>query len=218
MVTYTENKKFAFIDGLRFCRDEKTGYYLNAKTHKRLHRYVYEKVNGAIPDGYHVHHIDHDKGNNEPNNLALMTGSQHLHLHGVEMTDEQREWRRNNVITKAVPAAKAWQGSAAGRAWHKIHYENMKDALHARKTKICIQCGREFEGLLANTNVFCSNACKSAWRRKAGVDDEQRVCIVCGKQFMVNRYSKAKCCSRSCGNRLQHKNRGHKTTPIPTSL
>ena len=212
MVTYTEDKKFAYFDGLRFCRDEKTGYYLNARTHKRLHRYVYEKENGAIPDGYHVHHIDHDKGNNEPDNLALMTGSQHLKLHGEEITDEQREWRRNNVITKAVPAAKAWQGTEAGRAWHKKHYENMKDALYARKQRTCKQCGATFSGTLSDKNCFCSNACKSAWRRAAGLDEEQRVCAVCGKLFTVNRYSKTKCCSRSCGNRMWHKEHGHKTT------
>lgn len=214
MVTYTEDKKFAFFDGLRFCRDEQTGYYLNAKSHKRLHRYVYEKENGVIPDGYHVHHIDHDKGNNEPDNLALMTGRQHLHLHGVEITDEQREWRRNNVITKAVPAAKAWQGSAAGRAWHKIHYENMKEALYARKERTCKQCGATFSGVLNDKNCFCSNACKSAWRRATGMDDEQRICAVCGQPFMVNRYKKTECCSRSCANRVRAKTLGYKTTPV----
>lgn len=214
MVTYTEDKKFAYFDGLRFCRDEQTGYYLNAKTHKRLHRYVYEKENGAIPDGYHVHHIDHDKGNNEPENLALMTMSQHLRLHGADLTDEQREWRRNNVITKAVPAAKAWQGTEAGRAWHKALYSMTKDKLHAEKTYICENCGKEYRGIEQGRNRFCSNACKSAWRRAAGLDDEQRICTVCGKPFTVNHYAKKQTCSRSCANRVRAKTLGYKTTPV----
>ena len=212
MVTYSENKKYAFFDGLRFCRDEKTGYYLNSTIRKRLHRYVFEKMHGEIPKGYHVHHADHNKENNEPDNLMLLTGSQHEKLHGLEMTEEERAWCRNNIIENAVPAAKEWHNTSEGSEWHKKHYESMKDALHARETKQCKQCGKTFNGTIKKTNVFCSNACRAAWRRKTGVDDEERICLVCGRPFKVNRYSKTKCCSGGCANRLRHANRSHQET------
>ena len=85
MVTYSQDKKYAYFNNLKFCKDEKTGYYLNSTMHKRLHRYVYEYVNGKIPEGLQIHHKDHDKGNNEPENLELLTKRQHVKRHSDEM-------------------------------------------------------------------------------------------------------------------------------------
>lgn len=48
------------------------------------------------------------------------------------------------------------------------------------------------------TDKFCSNNCKSAYRRKSGVDNEERICKICGEIFITNKYSKAKVCSKKC--------------------
>jgi hypothetical protein len=45
------------------------------------HRYVLFEL-GVDIDGMHVHHIDHDKTNNDPSNLETMTASEHHRLHG----------------------------------------------------------------------------------------------------------------------------------------
>ena len=121
MIEYSEDSKVAKIDGYRFIRDDKTGYYLCTQIpgNKRLHRYVWEKYNGTISDGYHVHHKDHDKANNSIDNLELLSASEHSRLHGIELTEDQREWRRNNVVNNAVPAAKAWHSTDEGKEWHK---------------------------------------------------------------------------------------------------
>ena len=81
-VFYEQNGKYAVVDGIRFCRDDKTGYYLNSTLKLRLHRYVYERAYGTIPTGYEVHHIDHNRNNNEPENLKLVTVEEHKRIHG----------------------------------------------------------------------------------------------------------------------------------------
>jgi len=40
---------------------------------KMAHRIVWEKENGAIPDGYFIHHKDGNKQNNNINNLETQT-------------------------------------------------------------------------------------------------------------------------------------------------
>ena len=69
--------------------------------------------------------------------------------------------------------------------------------------KTCEHCGQPFECsfLLRDRQRFCSNACKSAWRRAQKLDHEERICPVCFEPFMVNHYSKKQCCSRLCAQR-----------------
>lgn len=38
--------KYQEYNGVIFCRDEKTGYYLNSTLRVRMHRYVWEKKRG----------------------------------------------------------------------------------------------------------------------------------------------------------------------------
>lgn len=203
MIQYFENNDVAIFDDLAFRRDRKTGYYLNAKTHKRLHVYVWEHYNGEIPNGYHVHHKDFDKSNNEIDNLQLLSPKEHMKLHGKSWDKERYEKQIENLNENARPKALEWHGSETGRQWHKEHYEQMKDKLYERKTFICEQCGKEFESINHGVNRFCSGACKAAHRRKSGVDNETRKCEWCGREYVTNKYSKSKTCSRSCRNFLR---------------
>lgn len=187
---------YAIVDSLRFRKDKKTGYYLstyiNGKRY-RLHRYLYEKYKGNIPKGYEVHHKDHNKDNNNLNNLVLLSTKEHKLLHGRELTKEQREFYKNNLNEKARPKAIEWHKSEEAKEWHKEQY---KKTLGNRKPQklICEQCGKEYEVINNGTNRFCSNKCKSAWRRESGIDNETRKCIICGEEYICNKYSKkAKC-------------------------
>lgn len=203
VVKYIDGGKRAIFGELIYTRDDKTGYYLNSTIHKRLHRAVYEHFNGRVPEGCHVHHIDHNRANNEPENLTALSKAEHNRVHAAEMTEETRERLRDNIRTRAVPAAAEWHKSAAGHEWHLRHYEQTKDAMHRRGEKTCEQCGRVFLGALNGTTRFCSNACKSAYRRKLGGDDVIRTCKWCGKSFAANRYAKTRTCSRNCANHLR---------------
>ena len=56
--------KYQEFDGVRYCRDERTGYYLSSTHRKRMHVAVWEAHNGPIPEGYDVHHENLDKSDN----------------------------------------------------------------------------------------------------------------------------------------------------------
>ena len=202
------NKKTQIFNGVKFTRDDETGYYLNSTIRKRMHVYVWEFYNGKVPKGFEVHHKDFDRSNNDISNLQLMTATEHKRYHGENQSAELLQFRRENLATKARPKANEWHGSEEGREWHKAHYAEMGDKLHERVTKTCKQCGKEFQGL--SYNLFCSNACKSAYRRKTGVDNVERICKVCGKTFTTNRYTKVQTCSYHCRAVLISENRRSK--------
>lgn len=48
-----------------------------------LHRDVWRHFRGAIPDGYDIHHIDHDKSNNTIDNLQCLPKAEHAHRYNL---------------------------------------------------------------------------------------------------------------------------------------
>ena len=207
MVQYFDNGEIACFNGNSFRIDKKTGYYLSSKPignrRKRLHICVWEAENGEVPKGYHVHHADHDKTNNEISNLVLLTASEHLKLHGESWTDERKQQAAANLIEKAIPKAVEWHKSEAGRAWHAEHASKLAEEWEYR-TYTCSNCGKEFQSRKIQknqTNGFCSNRCKSAYRRKMGYDDIIKVCKVCGKEYYGNKYQNTSRCPECRNNR-----------------
>jgi len=201
MIEYIDG--YAFVDGYKFKRDLKTGYYLSSnkigKSRKRLHVYIWEKYNGTIPKGYQVHHIDKDKDNNNIDNLRLLEKKEHMLLHGRTMSEERKKELRRILNIKARPLAGEWHKSDEGRAWHSKHAKEQSEKTEPKKY-ICDYCGNLFEtkkAYKAGTNKFCSNKCKSAFRRKSGSDNVIKICEGCGKEFYANKYQKTKYCE-SC--------------------
>ena len=171
-----------------------------------LHREVWSEVHGPVPDGFEVHHRDHNRSNNSLGNLELLEGTEHARHHALSPENRQRVLEQLPV---ARERAKEWHQSEEGREWHKEQYKRTADALNAREERTCEECGTMFLGLLGKPerNRFCSPNCKAKARRKSGVDNEERTCQVCGKAFMINKYWTTKTCSRSCGRQLQENNR-----------
>ena len=56
------------------------------------HRWIWTHFNGAIPEGYEVHHRDSNKENNNINNLELVTKQQNV----------DRKTNRGNVRQKST--------------------------------------------------------------------------------------------------------------------
>lgn len=184
------NPKYIEYNGLRFCKDEKTGYYLNSTIRKRLHRYVWEQEVGEIPKGCHIHHIDGDKSNNSINNLTIITASGHARLHGAEA--ERKKIMKANIDKARVYAIK-WHKSEEGRKWHSEQSTGHKMKRYAKK---CEVCGKEYQG--TKIQRFCSSACKAKFRRDSGADDIKRICPICGKEFMTERFKPNTYCSKKC--------------------
>jgi len=136
------------FNGITFYRTNPNDYFRHSKNGKviLMHRYVWEFYNCPIPKGYHIHHKDGNKANNDISNLELLKGTEHWKLHSKLLTDEEREWKRQNIITNAVPKASEWHKSDAGREWHREQYKKTKDALHRVHTRICLNCGCEYTG------------------------------------------------------------------------
>lgn len=196
------SEKFQYFNNVKFTRDNKTGYYLNSTLRKRMHRYVWEYYNGDIPKGFQIHHIDHDKSNNDISNLEMITRTKHMKIHANEHVRDCYDEIIENLNKNARPKASEWHSSKKGIEWHKKHYEKMKDKLYVKREFTCKQCGKKFTSTY-HLSKFCSNKCKSKWRRENGLDDETRECCICGKKFTVNKYSKAKTCGRECAAKLR---------------
>ena len=206
MVQYFENGDLAFFNGVYFRRDKKTGYFLSStKPRKRLHVYVCLFYNGKFPKSYQIHHIYCNKNNNEIDNLKLISKSEHAVLHGSMLTDKQKEERKINLQKNATPKAAEWHKTNEGKEWHSKHAKATFINMPFKKY-VCSFCGKEFETKNRygkNQNTFCSNACKSAYRRKMGVDNITKICEKCGSEYIANKYQKTKRCPscRRCKNR-----------------
>lgn len=201
-------------NGRKYSRKE-NGYYYNCSTRKHLHQAIWIDNNGPIPEGYEIHHIDFNKENNDISNLACITKEEHHKIHKEALTDEQRQWKRDNLIKNAIPKASEWHKSKEGSEWHSNHAKRMNEqgklSFSKREELICSCCGKHYIGVMNHTkrnaenNTFCSNACKARYlRHKRSMDkSDERVCISCGQKFMTSKWSKSKTCSKSCAVKLR---------------
>jgi len=68
---------FVIFQGNKYTK-RANGYYACTKGNRGyLHVAIWESVNGKIPDGHDLHHIDHDKAHNVIENLELYTKAEH---------------------------------------------------------------------------------------------------------------------------------------------
>ena len=158
------SEKYQYFNGLKFTRDDKTGYYLNSTIRKRMHRYVWEFYNGPIPKGYHIHHIDGDKSNNDISNLAMTEGKKHVAEHSKKWHEEHQE-QTKEIMEKMQKEAVKWHESNEGKKWHKEHYKKeIKTKLNPEQIKRCACCGKEFVSKTVHGR-FCSGKCKTKYGR-----------------------------------------------------
>ena len=116
------------------CKLNSNGYYQITSrgegNHKKyLHRLLFEKFYGEIPDGYIVHHKNENRADNCILNLQLMKKGEHSTHHqlGKKYTDEQ-------LLKRAVPNStgyfrvhkKVRQDCVQGFTYEYQYYEGNK--------------------------------------------------------------------------------------------
>lgn len=128
-----------------------------------------------------------------------MAASDHLRMH---MTEEKR--KRSSVWAGEIRhLTKEWHASEEGRLWHKLHALKNKFGKNEPRDMECEVCGSGYKTTKLHMSRFCTNACKSVWRRNSGLDDSPRKCKKCNQEFICNKYAKTLYCSRSCANKLK---------------
>lgn len=186
----------------KFYLDKKTGYWISSACPKiRAHVWVWNNIHGKVPKGYHIHHKDEDKSNNQIDNLELIERSRHMSIH---MQDPIKRQRAKEMADKYRHLTKAWHASPEGLAWHKLH--GIKGWKNRKELEITCKICNEKCLTKSYNQEFCSNKCKSQWRRDSGIDNIEKKCVICDKTFNINKYSKQKCCDLSCAAKYRWRN------------
>lgn len=196
-------------DGKKWTRNDRGYYIVSCKKYvgkKWLHQYVYEKEIGPIPKGCHIHHIDKNKDNNDISNLELVNPLEHGHRHTYRDNPERIKKQIEHLDRIRPKETYKWsqEPDLEKREKHRATHKAAMALIEPVKY-ICENCGKEFMNTPNGIHRFCTNACKSAHRRRTGCDNKNRICTNCGITFKVNYYSKTKTCSRHCGNVMRAK-------------
>ena len=167
-------------------------YFYSHKT--LLHRRIYERFVGPIPEGMQVHHIN-GYNDNRPEALMLISTAEHTALH-QKLSDRcfgRESWSSSEKAEKIM----AYHASEAGQKHHsRTIRKNWKDGIF-KCTAVCVDCGKEFTANIS-TAQRCPG-CKKEHRRalkrqsyhnkKKGVETPDqnsldRVCVICGKHVV----------------------------------
>jgi len=85
------------FDGLWFSKDQRSGYFWHKtpdKTSISLHKYKWEKHHRKpTPEGFVIHHKDHDNLNNDVSNLECVSISAHARYHMEKRIAEGYDWK-----------------------------------------------------------------------------------------------------------------------------
>lgn len=173
-----------------------------------LHRYLWERAHGAIPEGHHVHHIDGDPLNNDLGNLACIPHAHHVAEHHDERVKRGSTPGQLVHLNRIRPLAAAWHASLEGRQWH-VEHGKQSWLKREPRSYTCECCGKAFESLRYGDVKYCSPRCGSrAWQRankrpsryKPLGAPEKRQCECCGAEYQPARRTKRALCSKQCRN------------------
>ena len=181
MVYYSEDKKYAFFNGVKYSIADK-GYYRatlkeNAKNPNisRLHRAVWFCQFGEIAEGFDVHHKDENKSNNNIENLVLVEHGKHsvTHIEGSLGKTWHNKPTQQYVCTLCGEMFQSnhFYGERQNRfcsqyCANKQWSLDNRSKKNTEETKICPHCKKEFVTTIEK-QVYCKNMCGQAERTLA---------------------------------------------------
>lgn len=197
--------------GISF-RKRKEGHYFTPML--SIYRFVWLYYYGEVPERTIIHHIDHNKDNNDISNLVPMFPENHRKHHAKDGHKQPLK----AVLTCSI-CGKTYQGFYTGQNKYCPDCRKKRERERARakrqpkppkppkppRVRQCVVCGKQFE--LKPTESFlkgrktCSDECLIQLCGYAKTVDRRRICEVCGKPF--ERFHKQqKTCSPECGKKL----------------
>lgn len=184
------------------------GHFSNNENPIYLHRYIWEKRNGPIPEGHDVHHDDNDTLNNEPDNLVCLPEGDHRRLHADERRGQPASEKQRRHLESIRPLSAEWHRSEEGRQWHRLNAQrSWEDREPVVAPAPCEACGAEFETYRPEKARYCSITCRNRdyerknprpSRYKKLRQPEPRLCEVCGEEYQPLRRTARSLCSRKC--------------------
>lgn len=126
---------FVEFNGRRYFFQRVHGYYKTSRQHggRLLHRDVWEAAHGPIPAGWHVHHIDEDRGNNDLSNLQAVSPRDHKRIHGPTGTV------LDDGATRSLRRRAEW-------------------AQRQPRDVVCVECGATYQST-GQRAKFCGRRC-----------------------------------------------------------
>ena len=202
-------RKIQYYKGIKFVRYDNQKYYVASigGGNVLLHRFIWLCERGAIPDGYDVHHIDHDFDHNEISNFELLTRSEHIKKHFEESSEEFKKQTRDNM-RKARSSQKCIDSYKTPEFRKKMSEQAKRLWKEGKMTKpntyICEVCGKEYtRRSKPAAHRFCSYECQRVYEKTP----IKKICCICGKEYTSFIGSVGNTCSRSCACKLNHKHR-----------
>lgn len=100
---------------------------------RNRHQRIWELFNNKnIPSGYHIHHIDGNRKNNNPENLLCVSPQEHydIHLKQYKETGSSKDFAACNFLSKEINGHKKLQSPRLGV---KMSEESRKKMSKAKK-------------------------------------------------------------------------------------
>lgn len=160
--------------------------YCQAWDGHQLHRDIWESIHGPLQPDYIVHHIDHDRSNNSPENLQAIPWGEHskIHWNARKSNPMQRICAYCGKDFQAVQLTAMYcsiqcnynayylahsnENKVKCRAYWAAHKDKINAERRAERSlekksllqKVCSECGKGFQTVHPHAK-YCSPVCKS---------------------------------------------------------
>jgi hypothetical protein len=130
---------------------------LNDGSHGLEHRIVFNYIKGFLKENYHIHHLDGNKHNNNPNNLQQISKEKHCSItkpqNGEKISQTLKIFNAKNKKLKKCPVCKkivmmSYKQTYCSKKCQQNFYNKIKKSDYKvnAKLKKCVQCGKDFLG------------------------------------------------------------------------